>query len=98
MPLKILLMIVASGAANWLFYEQPLLTRMAVGIVAAVMSLSPSIVGCSAESNGHDPSAGQAPQAPPMCGVGSVEGRHFRLPKVEIEKWRSTKSSSFRAQ
>lgn len=30
-------MIVASGAANWLFYEQPLLTRMAVGIVAAVI-------------------------------------------------------------
>jgi uncharacterized membrane protein len=37
MSLKILLMIIAAIAANWFLYEQALLTRMAAGIVAALI-------------------------------------------------------------
>ncbi len=37
MSLKILLMIIAAIAANWFWYEQPFLTRMATGIVAALI-------------------------------------------------------------
>lgn len=36
MPLKILMTIVAAIAANWFLFEQPFLTRTAVGIVAAL--------------------------------------------------------------
>jgi len=37
MVLKILLMIIAAIAANWFWFEQPFLTRMAAGIVAALI-------------------------------------------------------------
>lgn len=37
MTFKILLMIIAAIAANWIWFEQPLLARMAAGIVAALI-------------------------------------------------------------
>lgn len=37
MASKILLMIIAAIAANWFWFEQPFLTRMAAGIVATLI-------------------------------------------------------------